>query len=210
MSGQPAAKSSARVLRVVQLLSADSVAVTRRAAGLPARISAVIAELPVGTLLTLEWQRAWWDLLPRRIALGRLDRRLSAIAADTERVVVVAAALIVGGAVLVAQRSHPQQLAGQWEFPGGKVELGESPRAGLVRECAEELGCTVITGPELGRQELHDRAILVLYQVVLAQGSAQPQPLEHRELRWARAGDLEQLDWAGTNGQFVADVTARL
>ena len=56
---------------------------------------------------------------------------------------VVAAAIVRDGRVLAAQRSYPAELAGQWEFPGGKVEPDEMPRAALVREIGEELGMRV-------------------------------------------------------------------
>ncbi len=57
---------------------------------------------------------------------------------------VVAVALVdVDGRVLIAQRPQGKQLAGLWEFPGGKLEPGESPEAGLIRELREELGIDV-------------------------------------------------------------------
>jgi len=59
--------------------------------------------------------------------------------------IVVAGALIVDGALLVAQRRHPPELAGRWELPGGKVDDGETDAAALARELAEELGITVNT-----------------------------------------------------------------
>ncbi len=60
---------------------------------------------------------------------------------------VVAAALIDGdGRVLVAQRLPGGSLGGLWEFPGGKIEPGETPDAALVRELAEELGISVVAG----------------------------------------------------------------
>ena len=59
-------------------------------------------------------------------------------------VLVVAVALIdVDGRVLIAQRPEGKQLAGLWEFPGGKVEPGERPEAALIRELNEELGIDV-------------------------------------------------------------------
>lgn len=202
--------SGPRVLRVAELISAETGAVTARAAALPRRITAAIAEVASGTLLTLELQRRWWDRRPRRLVLARLERALRLVERDTEQVRIVAAALLVDGAVLVGRRRHPPALAGRWEFPGGKVERGETLAAALVRECAEELGATIVAGQELGRQLLDTGASLVLLLAELAPGSAQPQPLEHEELRWARAGELSVLDWVPTNRQFVTDVTGRL
>lgn len=210
MKGRGAGTAGVRLLRVAELLSADTAAVTARAAALPEGITAAVAELQVGTLLTLELRRHWWDRRPRRVALAGLERQLRAIEADTAHVVIVAAALIVDHTVLVAQRNHPAELAGQWEFPGGKVERGETARDGLARECAEELGCAVTVGPELARTVLPDEAVLVLFEVSLADGSAAPQALEHREVRWVRANELAGLDWVATNHQFVHDVTHRL
>ena len=64
--------------------------------------------------------------------------------------IVVAGALIEGGALLVAQRARPPELAGRWELPGGKVAPGESDADALARELREELGIDVAVGPRLG------------------------------------------------------------
>jgi 8-oxo-dGTP diphosphatase len=202
--------SGQRVLRVAELISADATAVTARAAELPRRMSAAVSEVASGTLLTLELQRRWWDRRPRGLVLARLERALRLVERDTEQVRIVAAALLADGAVLVGQRTHPPRLAELWEFPGGKVERGETLAAALVRECAEELGVRIVPGPELARQLLDTGAVLVLLQAELAEDSPAPQPLEHKELRWARAGELTMLDWVPTNRQFVTDVTGRL
>jgi 8-oxo-dGTP diphosphatase len=198
------------VLRVAELIPATAEAVGAETAKLPRRITAAIAELPVGTLLTLEQHRSAMDRLPRWLALARLSGRLAAIERRSARLTIVAAALIRDGRVLIGCRNHPAELAGQWEFPGGKAERGETPQAALVREIAEELGARVEVGPELGRHVLRDGAQLVLLQARLAVGSPEPRPLEHRQLCWARATDLAELPWAGTNGRFVVDVTGRL
>ena len=204
------APASGRVLRVAELIDADAGDVRRLAAVLPGRVSASIAELSAGTLLTLEIRLPWWDRRRRASVLAVLERTLRTIEKQAHRRTVVAAALIDGARLLVAQRSHPAALAGQWEFPGGKVERGETARAALVRECSEELGCQVVIDQEIGRQSLADGALFILFQASLAPGSPDPTALEHRQIRWADAAELAQLDWVATNRKYVTEVTARL
>lgn len=62
---------------------------------------------------------------------------------------VVGAVVTNDGKILSAQRSESMSLPGMWEFPGGKIEPGETPRAALVREMQEELLCTVVIGDEV-------------------------------------------------------------
>jgi len=205
-----AARPRRRVLRVAELIPAHPEVVGAEVARLPRRITAAVAELPVGTLLTLEHHRSVLDRTPRRLALARLTRRLAEIERRTARLTIVAAALIRDGRVLIGCRNHPAELAGRWEFPGGKLERGETPAAGLIREIAEELGARIEVGEELGRHQLADGAQLVLLAARLAAGSPEPQPLEHRQLRWASEAELAETNWAGTNGQFVADLSGRL
>jgi 8-oxo-dGTP diphosphatase len=198
------------VLRVAELIDADAAAVRRLAATLPDGITASIAELPAGVLLTLERRLPWWDRRRRTGVLAGLERTLRAVEKQSHRRTVVAAALIRDTRLLVAQRAHPAALAGQWEFPGGKVERGETARAALVRECSEELGCRVVVGEEIGRQSLPDGALFILFEVALSADSPAPAALEHRQLRWAGAAELAGLDWVETNRRYVTDVTARL
>ncbi len=77
--------------------------------------------------------------------------------APEERLLVVGGALIEGGRVLLTQRQPGQSLAGCWEFPGGKVEPGETPEEALEREFQEELGVAIrvqaLLGTGVGRAE---------------------------------------------------------
>src|SRR6478609_4521746 len=93
--------------------------------------------------------------------------------------IVVAGALISQGALLVAQRKRPPELAGLWELPGGKVADGESDADGLVRELREELGIAVIVGARLGADvALPNEMTLRAYLLTHASGS--PFPHDHR------------------------------
>lgn len=90
--------------------------------------------------------------------------------------------------LLAARRTAPPQFAGMWEFPGGKVEVGETAEAALHRELAEELGVEVRLGQELESGNsagwtLNERAAMRVWFAELTAG--EPRPLEdHDELRW--------------------------
>jgi len=99
---------------------------------------------------------------------------------------------VVDGRVLAARRSAPSELAGGWEFPGGKVEPGEDCASALVRECAEELGVEVAPIRELG--VARGAIELRLWLADLVDGT--PAPLEdHDELRWLDAATLGDVAW---------------
>jgi 8-oxo-dGTP diphosphatase len=117
----------------------------------------------------------------------------------------VGAAIISDGRVLACARSDPPELAGKWEFPGGKVEPGETEIEALIRECDEELGVNVEVGARVGDDVRlgHGRAILKVYAARLA-GPAEPQPLEHAELRWLGPDELETVAWLPADAPIVA------
>lgn len=123
--------------------------------------------------------------------------------------IVVAGALIVDGALLVAQRDRPAALAGLWELPGGKVAAGESDAQALVRELREELGVEVAVGPRLGAEiELTATMALRAYFVTLRSGSVHPH--DHRALRWVRAPELTALPWVPADAAWLPDLLAAL
>ena len=121
---------------------------------------------------------------------------------------VVGAAIVRGAAVLAARRKPPHRLAGGWEFPGGKVEAGESDAAALGRECVEELGVDVAVGERLG--VVADGGIeLVLYAATLVSG--EPAPLiDHDELRWLTAAELDDVDWLPVDRDLLPAVRTLL
>lgn len=104
---------------------------------------------------------------------------------------VVAGFLRRGDQILVGQRPENNSLAGQWEFPGGKIESGESPEDALARELSEELGIEADIG-ELKFSCTHsygDVNILILfYEVRYWKG--EPKPKHHLMLEWIHPQDL--------------------
>ena len=118
---------------------------------------------------------------------------------------VVGAAIIEGGRVLACERSAPPEVAGRWEFPGGKVEPGEAETDALARECVEELGVRVAIGARVGRdvRMAHGRSVLRVYAARLLHGD-EPKALEHAELRWLSAAELDSVDWLPADVPIVA------
>ena len=114
--------------------------------------------------------------------------------------VVVGAAIVRAGRVLAARRTTPPRLAGGWEFPGGKVEPGETPEEAVVREVAEELGCSVeVTGWLTATVPVSDALVLRVATARIVEG--EPEPAEgdpvHDRLRWLGVDELDDLDGAG-------------
>ncbi len=123
--------------------------------------------------------------------------------------IVVAGALIVDGALLVAQRAHPPELAGRWELPGGKVAPGETDAEALVRELREELGVVVEVGARLGDDvALGPEMVLRAYRVTLSSGTVHPH--EHHALRWVTGVELAALAWVPADTAWLPDLAAAL
>ncbi len=124
--------------------------------------------------------------------------------------VIVAAVIIAGGRVLACQRSAPPEAAGKWEFPGGKVERGETDQQALARECVEELGITVEVGDRVGPDVplAHGRAVLRVYAVEVLDGV--PEALEHSALRWLAVDQLNSVPWLPADVPIVAELPGLL
>ncbi|MGA7341597.1 MAG: (deoxy)nucleoside triphosphate pyrophosphohydrolase [Terracidiphilus sp.] len=123
----------------------------------------------------------------------------------------VAAALIVrGGEVLIGQRRADQPMASMWEFPGGKIEPGESPQQALVRELFEELGIRASVGPPVTRirhNYRHGGAVdLQFFSVREFVGEI----VNHiyQEVRWVRLEDLTSYDFLAADRGLIRELAA--
>lgn len=122
-----------------------------------------------------------------------------------KQVRVVAALIRRGVDEVLVQRRGPGGARGLlWEFPGGKVEAGESEPAALARECREEMDVEVGVGPKLAEvhHEYADLIVdLVLFSSWLVQG--EPKALHAHELRWVRVPELATLPFCEADGPFI-------
>jgi 8-oxo-dGTP diphosphatase len=121
--------------------------------------------------------------------------------------VVVATAIMRNGQVLAQQRAFPSADAGRWEFPGGRVEPGESEEAAVVRECREELGVDVKTGLRIGPDvPLRNGMILRLYVATLVDESTEPIAVEHSAVKWVGVDEFDDIDWLDADLAFLPDL----
>ena len=107
------------------------------------------------------------------------------------RVIVAAAVIIEDGRVLLTQRHQGQHLAGFWEFPGGKLEDGESPEEALGRECREECGIEVAVGEVLDvtHHRYPEKDVLLLFYRCELRGG-QVRHLQVADHAWVAPADL--------------------
>jgi 8-oxo-dGTP diphosphatase len=130
----------------------------------------------------------------------------------TSTILVVAAALIApDGRILVQRRPEGKPMAGLWEFPGGKVDAGESPEAALVRELHEELGIVVqcdalIPVTFASAQIATGHLVLLLYRVECWTG--EPAALHADALLWEFPAALDRLDMPPADGPLIAAIRA--
>jgi 8-oxo-dGTP diphosphatase len=111
------------------------------------------------------------------------------------RVLVAAGFAVRDGRVLMARRPPEKHLGGCWEFPGGKLEPGETPEAALVREFREELGVNILVGPVLDVVSYaYDDfdLLMLLYAASIIEG--EPRTLEVAEVGWFQPARAAALD----------------
>lgn len=127
---------------------------------------------------------------------------------DKRIVLVAAAALVdVDGRVLICQRPEGKQLAGLWEFPGGKVEPGETPEACLIRELEEELGIRVshaCLAPFVFASHEYESFHLLMPLYLVRRWEGQVANLEHKAMAWVRPNDMDSYPMPPADGPLVA------
>ena len=112
------------------------------------------------------------------------------------------------GKILACRRGLDRHLGGLWEFPGGKIDAGETPEAALARELCEELGITVKVGAALSSVvEWTDGAVSIRLRgffCEILEGTLHPH--EHEEIRWCGISELPLLDWAEADLPLVDEL----
>ena len=121
------------------------------------------------------------------------------------RVLVVAGVIRREGLYLIGQRKNGDSHGLKWEFPGGKVERGETPRQALARELSEELGIRARVGREMARYEHQNQRrspILLIFHAIDG-FEGEPAPGEFEQIRWETADKLTEYDFLDGDLDFV-------
>ena len=140
-----------------------------------------------------------------------MDLGASQLAPEKSRkneLVVVAAVILRDSRILVCQRRHDDSHSLQWEFPGGKVEIGEKPKEALARELREELGVEATIGRELFRTRHRYRESSQTLELIFFQANvdrlAPLQNLVFEGFEWAEPSALSGYDFLRADEEFVA------
>ena len=119
-------------------------------------------------------------------------------------ILVVAAVILRKDEVLVTRRPRGGHMAGKWEFPGGKIEKGETPREALRREIREELGCRIAVGRRILRVNYRYPGKFVrldFFRCGILEG--EPHGREGQRVRWVKRPDLRKLDFPPADREIL-------
>ena len=124
---------------------------------------------------------------------------------QTNVVEVVAAVIERNGLILIGQRKPRGRHGLKWEFPGGKVEPGEAPRAALVRELREELGIEAQIGEEIEQYDFRyvTGAVTRLMFFRVTEFTGEPENLDFAQIAWSEREHLPQYDFLEGDLDFV-------
>lgn len=145
--------------------------------------------------------------MPSQAANGAENHAHGCVSSRSDDAVirVVGAAVIHDGKVLCACRPEGKPLAGLWEFPGGKIEQGETPERALHREIIEELGCEIEVGRRLCvSTQRYDFGVVELAVFVCRLARGEVHAMEHQQVCWMDPEDLRQLAWAPADEEAVS------
>ncbi|WPR76065.1 (deoxy)nucleoside triphosphate pyrophosphohydrolase [Algoriphagus sp. NG3] len=125
-----------------------------------------------------------------------------------EKIFVTCALLFSDQKVLCAQRSATMPLPGLWEFPGGKIEVGESAEECLAREILEELGIniTVIQAMPASEYSYKSGVMIHLLPFICNWDEGELRLIEHQAARWLRKEELKTVNWAPADIPIVQDL----
>ena len=123
---------------------------------------------------------------------------------SAQPLIVVAAVTLRDGQVMICQRKPEVHNGLKWEFPGGKLEDGESPEAALARELREELAIEARVGrvADAVYHRYEDRDVLVLFYMCEIV-SGEPRTVDCNDIRWVGFEELKGYDFAGADAAFV-------
>ena len=134
--------------------------------------------------------------------------KTSGLLFSAEPLVDVTAAVIgrADGRILVCSRPAGKHMAGKWEFPGGKIEPGETAEACIRREIREELGMEIAVGPVLTAME-HDYGVkYVRVTFFLAVSDDAPSAKDHQEFRWVMPDMIDSVDFLDADRPVSAEI----